>query len=71
MHAISVSEGLPGAVALARETGHSRLPIYDGNRDNITGILYVKDLLGMSEGSKKPWATWCAKRPSSQLRKGF
>ena len=56
MHAISVSEGLPGAVALARETGHSRLPVYDGNRDNITGILYVKDLLGMAEGTEKDLA---------------
>lgn len=47
MHAISVSDGLDGAVALARETGHSRLPVYDGNRDNIIGLLYVKDLLGL------------------------
>ncbi|TVR12669.1 MAG: HlyC/CorC family transporter [Planctomycetota bacterium] len=47
MHAIAVSEGLDGAVILARETGHSRLPVYDGNRDNIIGLLYVKDLLGL------------------------
>ena len=25
--------------------GHSRLPIYSGNQGNITGILYVKDLI--------------------------
>ncbi len=53
MHAISADEGVPGAVAMARETGHSRLPVYDGNRDNITGVLYIKDLLGMSEGTDK------------------
>lgn len=26
-------------------TGHSRIPIYSGNRDNIIGILHAKDLL--------------------------
>lgn len=29
------------------ETGHSRLPIYEDTRDNIVGIAYAKDLLGM------------------------
>ena len=27
------------------ENGYSRLPIYDGNEDNIKGIIYIKDLL--------------------------
>jgi CBS domain containing-hemolysin-like protein len=27
------------------ESGHSRIPIYDGNIDNITGVVYAKDLL--------------------------
>ncbi len=27
------------------ESGHSRIPIYSGTLDNITGILYVNDLL--------------------------
>lgn len=27
------------------ESGYSRLPVYSGNRDNIKGILYSKDLL--------------------------
>lgn len=26
-------------------TGHSRIPIYSGNKDNIVGIVYAKDLL--------------------------
>lgn len=29
-----------------KQTGHSRIPIYEGNIDNITGIVYAKDLLG-------------------------
>ncbi|HEX9015966.1 MAG TPA: hemolysin family protein, partial [Chloroflexota bacterium] len=27
------------------ETGHTRLPIYDGNLDNIIGIIHAKDVL--------------------------
>jgi len=27
------------------ETGHSRFPVYEGDRDNIVGILLAKDLL--------------------------
>lgn len=32
-------------VELISRTGRTRIPIWDGNRDNFTGILYVKDLL--------------------------
>jgi CBS domain containing-hemolysin-like protein len=32
-------------VKLAMQTGHSRYPIYKGAIDNVTGVLYVKDLL--------------------------
>lgn len=34
--------------------GHSRIPVYDGTVDNITGLIYAKDLLkywGMSDES--------------------
>jgi putative hemolysin len=30
---------------IARESGFSRLPVYDDDLDNATGILYVKDLV--------------------------
>jgi CBS domain containing-hemolysin-like protein len=30
---------------VAVESGHSRLPVHEGNRDQIVGILHVKDLL--------------------------
>lgn len=32
-------------LATVRESGFSRLPVYDDDLDNVTGILYVKDLL--------------------------
>jgi magnesium and cobalt transporter len=30
---------------LSIESGHSRIPIYSGNRDNIIGVVHAKDLL--------------------------
>lgn len=32
-----------------RDSGFSRIPVFDEDLDNITGILYVKDLLGKIE----------------------
>ena len=45
------------AVSKIRNCGHSRIPVYDGERDNITGILYGKDILrgearGLSHDSR-------------------
>jgi CBS domain containing-hemolysin-like protein len=32
---------------------YSRIPVYDGVRDNIIGILYAKDLIGYNPSSNK------------------
>ena len=45
MVTIEATETLKDAVAIFIEHGHSRLPVYDDNPDNIVGILYVKDTL--------------------------
>ncbi|MFA5779523.1 MAG: hemolysin family protein [Elusimicrobiota bacterium] len=37
-------------VDLIVETGHSRVPIYKDNSDNVIGIIYVRDLLDMWRG---------------------
>lgn len=38
------------------ETGHSRLPVYDEDLDNIKGVLFVKDLLEhISKGDEFGW----------------
>ena len=34
-----------------KDSGFSRIPVYDNDFDNITGILYVKDLLGHLGGN--------------------
>lgn len=35
------------------DSGHSRIPIFEGDKDNIVGILFVKHLLQMNLASKK------------------
>ena len=36
---------IEGFVNLAIEKGYSRIPVYEGDIDNIIGLIYVKDLL--------------------------
>lgn len=41
---------------IARESGYSRIPVYTDDFDNVSGILYVKDLLGhLREGDDFQW----------------
>jgi len=43
-------------IAVAQESGYSRIPVYVEDFDNIKGILYVKDLLGhLNEPSSFAW----------------
>ncbi|RMF89425.1 MAG: HlyC/CorC family transporter [Methanobacteriota archaeon] len=35
------------------ETGHSRIPVYEGTIDNIIGILYAKDLFACMKNKKR------------------
>lgn len=45
MVAVPVDVSLDEAVRVATESGHSRIPVYEGTIDSIVGILLVKDLL--------------------------
>ncbi|MDA1036490.1 MAG: CBS domain-containing protein, partial [Chloroflexi bacterium] len=42
------------AVPRVLESGHSRLPVYEGSPDNVTGILYGRDLLAASVRGARP-----------------
>jgi len=43
--AIRADATISEAVKVATESGHSRIPAYEGTIDNIIGIIHVKDLL--------------------------
>lgn len=45
MTAIEINTSLDEIISIAVEDGHSRIPVYNENLDDIEGILYVKDLL--------------------------
>jgi putative hemolysin len=45
MVCIDVQEGIDGALKLAISEGHSRLPVYEGDRDHIIGVFYIRDLV--------------------------
>lgn len=44
---------LPELLQKARESGHSRFPVYKDNVDNILGVLYIKDLLNVIGNDKQ------------------
>lgn len=44
--AVDFRIGFPELLEVVRNSGYSRIPVYDTDFDNVTGILYVKDLLG-------------------------
>jgi putative hemolysin len=45
MLAIDAQATFAEAVKMFVESGHSRIPVYEGHIDNILGLLYAKDLL--------------------------
>ena len=45
MAAVSSAATLQEILAIVTQYGHSRIPVYDKNIDNIIGIVHVKDLL--------------------------
>ena len=48
-----------------RESGHSRFPVYEGNLDNLVGVLFVKDLFRAGGREMDPAA------PVGRLRRPF
>lgn len=50
MAALPVGTGLAQAVALARETQYSRIPVYKEKPENVVGVIHAKDLLPCAHG---------------------
>ncbi len=53
MLAFEVSTSLGGARKALTKTGHSRVPVYEDDIDNIIGLLYAKDLLHVMENGRE------------------
>ncbi|MGB1015745.1 MAG: hemolysin family protein [Nannocystaceae bacterium] len=47
--AVDLSWGVKQVSQVAARSGHSRLPVYESNIDNIKGILHIKQLVGLGE----------------------
>ncbi len=45
MVCLKANQSVDSAVELIKRHGYSRIPVFEGNKDNIVGILYAKDLL--------------------------
>ena len=43
--ALDIGAGLPAMLELIMDSGHSRIPVYEGSVDSIVGIVHAKDLL--------------------------
>jgi magnesium and cobalt transporter len=50
MDLVDASDPVEEIVAFAIRTAHSRFPVFDGERDNVIGILHAKDLLRLWSG---------------------
>ncbi len=54
--AIDFRESFSAVLKVVRDSGFSRIPVYENDFDNVTGILYVKDLLGcLDEPDQFEW----------------
>ncbi|WP_194743930.1 hemolysin family protein [Thermaurantiacus tibetensis] len=55
--ALAEGTGFAEAVAFFRETGHTRVPLYRGSLDDVTGMVHLKDLFAILAGAGPPPAT--------------
>jgi len=51
--AFEVSTSLTQAAKAFTQSGHSRVPVYENDIDNIIGLLYAKDLLHVVQNGRK------------------
>ena len=52
---IDVDTDFDDVIKIILDSGFSRIPVYDGNIDQIKGILYIKDLLNHLNKKKFNW----------------
>ncbi len=50
--AIDLAWGVEQVVGVARRSGHSRMPVFEGDLDSIKGVLHIKSLIGRKDDSR-------------------
>jgi len=56
MVSVSAKSTLEDVVNVILQAGHSRIPVYGADRDEIEGVLYAKDVLALLHtGDVRPW----------------
>lgn len=58
MDTIDLNDPLDEVRRIVVDTGHSRFPVHDGDRDNVVGILLAKDLLRLRDGAPFDLRAW-------------
>ncbi|MFO7897645.1 MAG: hemolysin family protein [Planctomycetota bacterium] len=62
----ALNDPLDDTIGVALESGHSRLPVYRETRDDVVGVLYVRDLIAaLAPGSTRPPTVERLIRPAS------
>ena len=64
MDLLDVTQPIPYLVASVIETAHSRFPVYEGDRDNIIGILLARTCCAACWNPASRCARWSARRSS-------
>ncbi len=63
--ALPAETPLADAIGIIRDTGHSRIPVYTTDSDNVIGLLYAKDALAaLSDGHAAQPVTAIMRRPA-------
>lgn len=51
--AVSQDAGLDTVLGIMTERGHSRLPVYGADLDDVVGMVHIKDLIPLRDSNKK------------------
>jgi putative hemolysin len=63
MEAVPVTATLDELLRLAESTRHSRLPVFEGSRDNVVGVLHVRELFKHRNTAPAAFALRALTRP--------